>query len=375
MDFYCNQKFKNLQVHLERQEINSCNSAKCQKIDLKWFKDNNNDLFNSPYIVADREKMLDNIPVESCNVCWEAESNKRISKRIMKNGEQKNLTNLLCAPREISIILDTACNLTCSYCCKEYSSAWLRDIHNNGTYFDNDVRHEIKPFDKLLIKAGHKIIQNNKDYKLLLDSVLNYKDVDFIDIIGGEPFLNANLVNVVNTITSKKIIYSGLGVNNQRFTNIIKQLNKENLTITVSCENIFDFYEFNRYGNTFNNFLKNLDTIKNYEIKFNFNSVLSNLTIFGFKDFINYFNNEEIFIDVCNEPSYLNPTLIDDKSKQIILNTDYGIYTKKVHDLVSPLYDKTQKQFANIFLSKFSERRKLNLEIFPTHFLEWLKND
>lgn len=372
MNYYCNQKFTNMQINLERQEINSCCSALPKKIDVKWLKINQQNLFNSPDIIEDRKNMLENKPASSCNVCYETESRSSISRRKFKNGEEKNITDLFCKPKEISLILDTACNLTCSYCGKEYSSAWLRDISTNGEYFNDDTRFTINSYDKIIVKAGHKKIHNSSNYKLLLESVLHYKDIDYVNIIGGEPFLNNNLINLVNTLENKVVIYSGLGINNHRFKNILNKLKKENVSLTISAENINEFYEFNRYGNTFYNFLKNLESIHKFNIKFNFNSVISNTTIFGFKDFLNYFANDEIIPINCMEPIYLSPNVIDLSSKQIILSTDYKQFSNYIHSLVNAKSNFYEKKLTNSFLKEFTKRRNLNLNIFPTHFLEWL---
>jgi organic radical activating enzyme len=373
MNFYCSQKFENLLVNFERQEINSCCSAISVKVDTNWLKSNPTGLFNHPSIIKDRVNMVENLLVSSCNVCYTAENENGHSRRQSKNGFKKTNNNTNCVPKELTLSLNTACNLTCSYCCKEYSSSWLRDIQKNGVYFDNDARFTITTNDKLVLKAGHKIIKNSKNYKMLLDSALQYSNCENINITGGEPFLNNNLVDLLKQLTGNVVIYSGLGVNSKRLTNILNQLDTKQFSIVISAENINDFYEFNRYGNSFKNFIKNIEILESYNISYSFNSVISNLTIFGFYDFIKYFYNKSIFVSVCNDPDYLNPKVLDEKSKRLIYNTDYGVYTNTIHNLIKPESNYNIKKNTNSFLLEFAKRRSLNLEIFPNHFIDWLQ--
>ena len=58
-------------------------------------------------------------------------------------------------PEILNIILGSDCNLTCSYCDKQYSMAWLRDIKDHGSYLDTP-RFKLTPVDLIKSKVSQK---------------------------------------------------------------------------------------------------------------------------------------------------------------------------------------------------------------------------
>jgi len=334
-------------------------------------------LFNTDKLKNDRQLLLDNNRPPSCNVCWQAEDRGLPSRRRLSNSQIKTHTELTSTPRSLNIIIGSDCNLTCSYCCKQFSSAWADDVVSNGEYQVSDPnRYSMTQKDKVIYKLSQKEIMKSKTRNMLLDEI-SLLPAEKIMITGGEPFLNLDLSNlVVNAVCSESLeIWTGLGVNTQRLINEIEKIKATpNISIVISAENIESYYEFNRFGNSYEKFLTNVDVIKKSGIPFKFAATVSNITLFGLSDFINVFGDYEIMFNTCNDPEFLSINVMDDDSKRKLTESLANI-KGKIPDIIKGMNapcSQKQKQEAAIFIKEFANRRKLSLSIFPESFIEWI---
>lgn len=376
-DFYCNQKFWFLTVDFEKRLTYSCCAARPEKIDLEWLSNNPGKLFNTPVAQQERQDMLNNIPVKSCNLtCWQPEAAGLASRRTIQNGGVRSHSNITASPTSLNFNLGSTCNLTCSYCSKQHSSSWRQDIDKNGPYNDHD-EFKLTALDQVLLKISHNEHKTTDRYQQLLKEVENFDSVKDITISGGEPFLYNDLPDLVNRLQAEQIdIFSGLGINPNRFKRQLEKItNRKNLRVIVSAENIGLLYEFNRYGNTWENFLANIEILKEQQIHFTFNSIMSNLTMFGAIEFLEYFQDYDIEYQLCGEPDFLTVNILDDSSKTDIVSklkqSQLKIKDQLVDSILNPYTDKQYENF-KLFLPEFARRRNLNLDIFPTSMLQWL---
>lgn len=362
-----------MSVSPEKQYVSSCCSATHAKIDINWLEENPNQLFNQLILQEERQLMLDNQLVNSCeSMCWGPERAGLPSRRTTMNSTDITHTSIMARPEMINIILNSDCNLTCSYCNKEYSSAWLRDINDNGAYIEDETRSILTPMDRIILKLGRPAINSNKNYQLIMSEILKYKDVPCINITGGEPFLFNELVELVNNYTGRIRIYTGLGVSSTRLSRLLDLLPLSRLTIVISAENTEKLYEFNRYGNSYRLFLDNLHIVKSSGVEYKFASVLSNLTIFGLSEFLDEYSDQCEELSNCTDPRYLSANVLDQASKELIVSRDYGKFDNEIKSMV--LAESTLEQKINLktYINEFSKRRNLNLDIFPKHFINWI---
>jgi organic radical activating enzyme len=377
-NFYCNQKFTWLSIDLEKKLTYSCCTAVPAKIDLKWLEKNPGKIFNTPLMQQERQMMLDNKPVSSCELaCWQPESANIQSRRLIFQGYKKTHIDIQVEPEILNIILGSTCNLTCSYCCKQYSTAWTREIKTNGPYLDLD-RFRYTKIDQVLEHISQPEHNVSRSTQLLLDEIESLENVKEIHITGGEPLLYNSLSEILNSVSeqTKVILTTGLGVNNARFKNQLSKIqNKPNIQILVSSENIGKFYEFNRYGNSYENFLLNLNTLSSLNFNFGFSSVLSNLTIFGVKDFFEKYLEKNIVLSFCNDPDFLRVNVLDPASKEFLAKQFGESNFKHKQEIISYImqpYSQQQKLNFSIYLKEFARRRNLDLDIFPVSLLQWL---
>lgn len=383
-DYYCNNKFKFLKVDLEQKTTYNCHAATPHVVDLTWLSNNPGQLFNIPINVEERKIMLLNQRNKSCEQnCYRAEDNGAAGPRILANHTERTHTDVISVPETIDMTVGSDCNLSCSYCCREYSSSWRRDLSANSNYTDlgdNDVRYQLTSSDKILLQLAQKNKQATTFHQLMAKelSVLP-PTLKTIMITGGEPFLNNSLLDILESTKHVETIklFTGLGVSTSRFKRLAKQISEyKNVTLAVSLENIGPLTEFNRYGSLWHDVLKNIEILEKNNQSFLFHSTLSNLTIHGFSDFYRMFKHCSIEFDLVHQPTFMPIYVIDDHSKEHILSEfdNIDLYNKDlITKSINSIPSETQRQQTSKFLIQFSQRRpNLDLRVFPNTFLKWL---
>lgn len=372
-EYYCSQKFWWLTVEPERRTMNSCCAATATKIDLTWLHLNPGKLFNTPELLAERRAMLNNEPVTSCeDTCWSAERRGLPSRRtIMASGDRTH-TDIYSSPHVLHINVGSDCNLTCSYCCKQYSTAWLRDINDHGVYFDED-RYNINANDRIVLKLGQKVIKNSDAYQAIIKEVKQFQNLDQIEITGGEPFLYNGLGDLVQGFNRSVDVFTGLGVESDRLIRMLDLL-PQHTTFTISAENTDALYEFNRYGNTWDRFRRNLDIISQ-RFSYRFCSVLSNLTVHGLFEFQQNYGTSKDLLNVCNDPQYLSASVLDTQSKTYLNQIRYKYHDQEIKETLAIDSTQEQKNKLKQYLMEFVRRRSISLDAFPDSFINWINTE
>jgi organic radical activating enzyme len=387
--YYCSMKFRFLKIDLNNNTIYTCDAAAPRQIDLDWLEINPGQLFNTESTVHDRQLMLQNIRNSNCEQnCWPAEDKGSISPRLLRKGNIKTHTEIYQTPEIIDLTINSECNLSCSYCCKEFSSSWRKDIIKHGDYKITKLadRYQLTPKDLVINNQRQTEAKANRNYQLLLNEVkLVAPGLKQLFVTGGEPLLDNHLVDILIDIPFNTDIdfnlFSGLGMSMTRFTRLLDKIstlsNKyKNFRLKISAESSEKFYEFNRYGNTWNDFQEKINLLKQRNIKFIFHSTMSNLTLFGFYDFNNKFKDIDFTMDFVHQPHMLSPHVLDDNSKTVIRNQLLKLDFKNISKLLKSL-DPTPTDLEKLnlkeFLLEFTKRRPdLKLTIFPSSFLKWV---
>ena len=385
-DYYCSQKFRFLKVDLESQTTYNCHAAKPHRIDFAWLASNPGQLFNTDVNVSERKMMLVNERNSSCEQnCWPAEDRGATSPRLIAKGEIRTLTDVVTSPEIIDITLNSDCNLTCSYCCKEYSSSWRNDVLKNGNYNigSEPNRYTKNNMDIVLARVTQQErFGLSRTQAILAEVKAMSPNVKEIIISGGEPFLSRYLLDIVkdNSHAPRVQIFTGLGVDFKRFERIIDTLAEyKNIVLNVSGETTGALYEFNRYGATWNEFERKLALLAEKDIRVELSSVMSNLTVVGFADFYKQFKDYAYRIECVYNPNFLAPHILDQATKDRVIDQITALdFTKQESILssVSSAPTHIEKQDLTRFLKEFITRRPgLSLHVFPKTFIEWLNNN
>jgi MoaA/NifB/PqqE/SkfB family radical SAM enzyme len=145
--------------------------------------------------------------------------------------------------------------------------------------------------------------------------------------------------------------------------------------ISVSAECTDKFYEFNRYGNVWTEFVDKIELLQKSGIEFRFSTAITNLTVVGLANFIKYFINQRIGLVFVNQPSMMAPYVLDPASKQQIMQDIQLLpehYQTQIAQSIQADPSETQRQQMSEFLKEYVIRRNLDMNIYPQSFLEWL---
>lgn len=329
--------------------------------------------------------MLQNQPVASCNTaCWQPESQGKSSRRLVFKSDVVVETDIQASPTELNIIVGNDCNMTCVYCCKQYSSAWLRDLLDNGTYHSVDTgddRFKLNNVDRILLKVSQKALNKSDSTQHLLTEIRNIlltSTIRQVIITGGEPFLYLGLTELVKSIPShiKVIIQSGLGVDSRRLVQEINKLPAQQIEVGISAETTDCLYEFVRHGNTWKQFTENIQILRDLAISYSFASVVSNLTIHGLAEFAQYAEDATVRYYPCNDPDFLSISVLDPASKDHILQSVDQLPESLKSVIVNSIAaDPTLQQRRNLteYVNEFSKRRNILLSaVLPRSFVDWM---
>lgn len=385
-DYYCSIKFRFLKIDPCAKTVYNCHAASPHKIDFNWLEKNPGQLFNDSINVLEREQMLRNERNASCEQnCWPAEDRGAISPRIYQNGSLRVDNPAITQPDLVDFVINNDCNLTCSYCCKEYSSAWRRDLLLAGNYHltdYNDKRYDMSPKDLALDRISQPDLKKSNSYQMLVDELVNFlPGLTELTLAGGEPFLdNGFFASLSERATNTNInlrIYSGLGVEAARLENIVKKLRHfPNVQVTVSGENVREFLEFNRYGIKWKQFLDNIAILKDYGIKINHQATLTALTLPGFKDFVDMFSGSDIVMTFAYQPRFMACHVLDDQSKILIQNQISNFssdwQTKILNSIAATPLEQERKNLKEFIVRFTRARPDISCTIFPKHFTDWL---
>lgn len=387
--FYCSMKFKFLKVDIPDQTIYNCHAAAPQPVSKVWIENNPGKLFHTDTNINERFMMLKNERNPSCEQnCWSAEDHGAISPRIKmmdKQGTSISHTDPHVLPEEIDLTLDKNCNLTCSYCCSENSSAWARDLRDNGEYVllntkYEDNRYALTPKQQLRELVSKSKLKNTKFYQVWLEEFKRISsNLKRLTITGGEPLLNNDVLDLLKNLSDdvEVKIYTGLGkVSDRRLLYFLEAIKNSNSTLYISCENVGKLFEFNRYGHLWKDFVRQFDIIKQSGINFEFQNTISNLTIHGINEFLDYFGDYKIVPLAVYTPRFMAPYVLDDSTKDSIRKQSYSMpveYQKFILPSIEAEPSESDRKNISMFLHEFVRRRsELSLDIYPKTFLSWI---
>ena len=377
--YYCSQKFDWLEVRLYDGYVASCCQAKPSKLTRDLLEADKEAFFNWPTIVSERNAMLQNVPVSGCeSSCWQLEEQDLPSRRTQIKIHPQ-YTDVRQLPKTLNIVVNNTCSLTCSYCCKNFSSSWLNDVVHNGSYdiLGHEDRYNISTQDLILARSNAKQMNNTSIADLIMSQIKDAKKhIDEVLITGGEPLLYPDLEEIVDMFKGKRVqIFTGLGVPAQRMKKMLPVLTRKGVHVTVSAENTGAYHEFNRYGTKYKDFSKNLAMLKGHP-SMNFACTISNLTVIDFPAFAANHADTDIVLNYVFEPAFMNPNLLDPETKERVLamlESNAPEHYPTIAKWVNSKPDLSQRENLLKFLKRFEQTRDVDLALFPKSFIDWLE--
>jgi len=248
-----------------------------------------------------KQNMLLGDPGLGCDVCYDLEQGRKsfdiISDRIFYLKELKDVPMDTYDSvdqfdlRKIDIRWSNVCNSACVYCGPEYSSKWASELK---------IKIEEPPKERV-----------EQLQRYVFGSIPKLKHVY---LAGGEPLLMKE-----NELLLTELLERNPNVNIRVNTNLSKTgtrvfdlLTKfSNVHWTISLETVEQEYEYIRYGSKWQDFLDNLEHIRELDHKISFNMLhffLNPLSVFGTVDFLQKigFHNNSFIIGPMLNPEHLN---------------------------------------------------------------------
>lgn len=379
---YCSNKFTYLKIDVEKRMLYNCHKAYPHRINSDWLESNPGQLFNTDTMLAERREMLEGKRNASCGYfCYPAEDAGQPSERqrVMQGRHTRDYTNPHSEVRELDVVLHSDCNLTCLYCDGTFSSAWRREIRSH------DYDYPRKNWNDVYDRVSQKDLAQSRFFGLFLKEIPHMQNLRTVTITGGEPFLYNHLDQFLDSFSPAQmdniqlVIYSGLGVAPDRFGRILDKIKKyKRIVIAVSAEGLGAHYELVRHGNSHKALEHRLDMIKQSGVDFYFTSTISNLSIFGFREFYEKHKDGgamKIGYNGCTHPGFLKKNVMDNESKEIIKQQWHGCndpIASMVMQGLDARYYPQQKLSLRTYLSQLSQHRGVSFDVLPRSFLNWL---
>ena len=216
-----------------------------------------------------RRKIYNGEKIPNCQVCYNRESNGITSDRqsqslawYARDNETKEYCSTITAdtPPKLfyyDIRYDSKCNLGCITCGPQSSSFWQKELNIPVVKHQLTICYNDMQYAKKIYLAGGEPLIIDEHISLLDEFSKNRPEIDIV--------VNTNLTSL-----KPKVL------------NILKNLKNLRLIISVDCWG--DSLEYVRYPLKWNKFLKNLEAIKEAGIIFQFNTVVSAVSVLGWNN-------------------------------------------------------------------------------------------
>ena len=343
-DSFCAAKWLQLTLHLQNGMTHSCHHPSPHKIPLSEIKDRVDALHNTKFKIKQRSLMKVGKRPAECEHCWTAEdsSTTTFSDRVIKSADDWAQTDLhklkrqnYPAPTYLEVSFGNKCNLRCSYCSPEVSSAIWHEFEKHGPYpvsESNSIQwyKENKRTPYAEDARNPYVTAFRKWFPQILGGLKVFR------ITGGEPLINSETFLTMEKL--KKLDFEGLEfsinsnlmVSDQILRKLCDSLNSlletkkfKEIRLYTSVDTGPGHAEWIRYGLNYSKLFENVDYILRAcpQVKLTFIVTFNILSFPRFKDLLQdiqlvkkkFISSREpiprVMVDInhLRHPRYLNP--------------------------------------------------------------------
>jgi hypothetical protein len=260
-DSFCPLRWTYMQVDLEHGRVKACCKTPFQQVSAGGREV----IFDSTYFQERRREMLKGVRHSDCECCWEQERLGLLSYRLseaQKEPHAQAIRAIAAArqvtgarPKHIEFILSTLCDLKCTYCGPDFSTAWVADVTRHGPF-------PMAPDQVSPPSAPEGFREMFWDW--FADSL---PEVEYIQFNGGEPLIQPEFYAVVRKIMAEPVrlqlgVISNLNTpaaSLESFRRLLPGLlEKHSFRLGVSQDSIGARAEFIRQGLRWSRFDANL---------------------------------------------------------------------------------------------------------------------
>jgi organic radical activating enzyme len=244
---FCGAKWYNATIWLGSGQTTSCHHPLPHQIDFPGVLDNPKLIHNTPEKKEQRRQMqADEELDEAYNTPWTQDVNLRT----------------------LEIAFDRTCQLACSYCNPAFSSSWVRDIKQRGSY-TNLVSDGRNHFTHTHDSSQLYTIHDNNPY---IEAFFKWWESDLhktlreLRITGGEPLMSGYTWKLFDWFKANRgqsktriAINSNLAFEQDKIDRLLEAAEDVELDIYTSCEATFERAEYIRDGLDYNQWFNNVE--------------------------------------------------------------------------------------------------------------------
>lgn len=217
----CLAKWKQVSLHLTTGMTNSCYHPPVHKIPIDSIQLNPNALHNTPWKKQQRKMMLEGQRPSECQYCWNIEDTGNLSDRHYRSGEPwaaRDFDAVVTQPWDwdvtpsyVEVNFNHNCNLKCSYCSPQYSTAWEKEAADYGAWPTSVPHNDPKYF------VGERKPIPFREYNPYLEAFWKwwpdlYPELSHFRMTGGEPLMDKNTYRVFDYVLANPKPSLHLGV-------------------------------------------------------------------------------------------------------------------------------------------------------------------
>lgn len=205
----CLAKWKQVSLHLTTGMTNSCYHPPLHEIPTEPLTFHPSALHNTAHKKQQRKLMLEGQRPDECSYCWTIEDQNKLSDRHYRSGEPwaaEHFQEIVDAPWDQDVIpsyvevnFNHNCNLRCSYCSPQYSTAWEKESEEFGSW-PTSTPHN----DPAYFKGRRRPIPF-REHNPYLEAFWRwwpdlYPELKHFRMTGGEPLMDKNTYRVFDHV-------------------------------------------------------------------------------------------------------------------------------------------------------------------------------
>jgi len=290
-------------------EVRNCTR---KKSNLGNLHDNSiHEILNGKNLIEIKEKMSQGIKEPTCECCYKLEKGKNsfdiISDRIFYLKELKNVDKTLYDNptnfdlRKIDVRWSNSCNFACVYCGPLFSNKWEKEIN----------------FPLKTINSNDQRLQEVKEY--IID---NIEQIEHAYFAGGEPLLMKQNQEILEALLERNPnahirVNTNLSKTGTPVMDLVCQF--KNVHWILSMETMQDEFEYVRFGGKWEDFVDNLNIVRQLDHKVSFNMLWCIFNPWSLFDSVEYlqnlgFQNNSFIISPITDPVWQDVRQLDDSA-------------------------------------------------------------
>lgn len=312
---FCLAKWTQVTMHLGVGLTHSCHHPATHKIPLEEIAANPGALHNTQFKKEQRKTMLTGGRPKECDYCWRIEDGNKggedgnYSDRLYKSidtfsvADHDDISKLTgdenIFPRYVEVSFSNVCNFKCVYCGPTFSSKWVEEVKELGSFQLEDQYAYPGKVD-VQIKNREDNPYTEAFWKWFPEAM---KHMHTFRITGGEPLLSKHTFKVMDYLLDNPnpdlefAINTNAGTPRKVWVDFVTKINQleetnsiKKFTLFVSAEATGKQCEYIREGMVWDEFTDNvryfLDNTK--DMRVTFMSAFNLLSAPSFKDFLKY---------------------------------------------------------------------------------------